>query len=260
MSGYVEVSRAAGGTLRLAYDAIAPDAAAIGAPPVLLVHGFASSRRTNWRAPSWYRSFAEAGREIIAFDHRGHGESEASHDSDDYATELMARDCVSVLDACGAGEADVFGYSMGAMVAIRLVLDWPERVRRVVLGGLGENYMTPPAFSDAVPAALLADDPASVTDKGALTFRVFADQQGQDRRALAACWRRLRGPARPEELAKVDHEVLVVCGENDAITGSPAGLAALFPHGRAAVVPGRDHMTAVGDKATKAAVLAFLEA
>ena len=38
------------------------------------------------------------------------------------------------------------------------------------------------------------------------------------------------------------------------------GLAALFPHGRAAVVPGRDHMTAVGDKATKAAVLAFLEA
>jgi hypothetical protein len=52
---------------------------------------------------------------------------------------------------------------------------------------------------------------------------------------------------------------LVVDGENDVQSGAPEPLAQAFADGRAVVVPHRDHMTAVGDKIYKQAVLAFLQ-
>lgn len=253
----LEVGRRAGGTLRLAYDDTPAPGEETG-PPILLVHGFASSRRTNWVGTGWMRVLAEAGRRVIAFDHRGHGQSEASHLAEDYDEGLLAGDCAAVLAACGVGEADVVGYSMGAMVAIRLLMDRPGCVRRAVLAGLGENYLTKPDFSDEVPAALLAEDPASVTNRAALTFRVFADQQKADRAALAACWRRPRTAFDAAALGRIDKPVLVICGERDAVTGPPDRLAAAIPGAEMRIVPGRDHMSAVGDRVTKAEVTAFL--
>src|SRR5438105_7164521 len=43
--------------------------------PVVLIHGFASDRGQNWRAPGWYATLNEAGYRVIALDCRGHGES-----------------------------------------------------------------------------------------------------------------------------------------------------------------------------------------
>jgi pimeloyl-ACP methyl ester carboxylesterase len=253
----LSVKRANGGTLRLVFeDTPAPEPET--GPPVLLVHGFGSSRRTNWVVPSWCRSLAGAGRRVISFDHRGHGQSEPSHDAADYDEGLMAADCVAVLAACGVSEADIIGYSMGAMVAIRVMIDHPAVVRRVVLAGLGENYLTKPAFADDVPLALLAEDPATITNRAALIFRVFADQQKADRVALAACWRRPRTVFDAVMLGRIDVPVMVICGENDDVTGPPDRLAAAIPGAEMRVVPGKDHMSAVGAPVTKAEVLGFL--
>lgn len=252
------VKRVEGGSLSIAYEDLPPLGEVTG-PPVLLIHGFASSRRTNWQGPGWYRVLHAVGRRIIALDLRGHGESGVSHDSEDYDEGILAADCAAVLDACRVGQADVMGYSMGAMVTIRLLMDRPQRVRRAVLAGLGDNFLQPPAFSDAVPAALLADDPSTITDPEAKGFRTFADAQRQDRAALAACWRRPRTAPDAGKLAAIANPVLVICGERDSITGTPGALAATMPKAIARIVPGRDHMTAVGDKATKAEVLEFLE-
>lgn len=251
------VNRAGGGTLRIVYDDTPPPGPE-SEPPVLLVHGFASSRRTNWVATGWMRSFAEAGRRVIAFDHRGHGQSEASHDPADYDEALLAADCQAVLEAAGVSVADIMGYSMGAMVAIRVLMDRPGIVRRAVLAGLGENYLSKPDFSDAVPEALLAADPATITNRAALTFRVFADNQKADRVALAACWRRPRTAFDAAALARIDRPVLVICGERDAVTGPPDRLAAAITGAELRIVPGKDHMSAVGDRVTKNETLRFL--
>jgi len=148
---------------------------------------------------------------------------------------------------------------MGAMLAIRLVMLHPERVRRAVVAGLGANYFREhQQWRDRIAEAMLAEDSTQVEDGTARKFRLFAGQKGKDRLALAACMRASRHMYRPAELKQSKRPVLVVAGEKDAIAGSPFPLAEAFADGRAVVVPDRDHMTAVGDPGYKRAVLAFL--
>jgi pimeloyl-ACP methyl ester carboxylesterase len=52
--------------------------------------------------------------------------------------------------------------------------------------------------------------------------------------------------------------VLVVAGENDTVSGSAEALAGMIPNGKALILPGKDHMSAVGDRLYKAEVLKFL--
>ena len=62
------------------------------------------------------------------------------------------------------------------------------------------------------------------------------------------------------EAARIACPTLVAVGARDAVAGDPHRLAAMLPHGQALDIPGRDHNLAVGDKAYKAGVLAFLAA
>jgi pimeloyl-ACP methyl ester carboxylesterase len=60
--------------------------------PILLIHGFASNLEANWIAPNWVRTLTKAGRRVIAYDNRGHGESEKLYDPELYGAPTMAED------------------------------------------------------------------------------------------------------------------------------------------------------------------------
>jgi pimeloyl-ACP methyl ester carboxylesterase len=228
------------------------------ADTVLLIHGFASNVATNWVGPGWVKALTEAGHRVIAYDNRGHGRSAKLYDIKDYGAPLMAEDARRLLDHLGIARADVMGYSMGARIAAFLAIAHPERVRSLVFAGLGINMVRGVAGTGPVARALEA---ASIDDVGnptARTFRAFAEQTQSDLKALAACIRSARAPITAEALGALTCPVLVVVGEDDVIGGDPAPLAALMPNARAVVVPGRDHMRTVGDKAYRQAVLEFL--
>ena len=57
--------------------------------PILLIHGFASNHRVNWVDPRWVETLTQAGRRVVAFDNRGHGQSEKLYAPADYRAELM---------------------------------------------------------------------------------------------------------------------------------------------------------------------------
>ncbi|MBQ0818022.1 MAG: alpha/beta fold hydrolase, partial [Methyloceanibacter sp.] len=80
--------------------------------PILLIHGFASNSEANWIAPNWVRTLTEAGRRVIAYDNRGHGESEKLYDPELYGAPTMAEDARRLLDHLGVEQADMLGYSM----------------------------------------------------------------------------------------------------------------------------------------------------
>jgi 3-oxoadipate enol-lactonase len=69
--------------------------------------------------------------QVIAFDPLGVGQSTDVPWL--HTTRAMAADAVAVLDRLGVGQADVFGLSLGGMVTSWMALDFPERVRRIVL-------------------------------------------------------------------------------------------------------------------------------
>jgi len=239
--------------VRIAYECVGEG------PAILLIHGFASDRVQNWKAPGWYDTLARAGRRVVAMDCRGHGESDKPHDPALYAHDIMARDAVAVMDAVGLERPHVMGYSMGGYLGMYLAVYHGARVERLIVGGVGETYFsTAQGTRERIVAALEAPDSGSVTDPVGRDFRAFAEQAGKDLLALAACMRSIRQRLSAAELARVGVPVLVVCGETDALTGRPGPLAAAFPNGRAVTVPRRDHMTTVGDKLYKQAVLEFL--
>ena len=113
---------------RLRYDAS-------GSGPVLvLLHGSVLSRAI-WRGLG-YLELLTAQRTVVRMDIRGHGSSGAPHDPAVYTQDVLVADLLAVLDAVGADQADLMGYSLGARIAVTAAVRHPQRVRNVVsLGG-----------------------------------------------------------------------------------------------------------------------------
>src|SRR6516164_7856626 len=58
--------------------------------PIVLVHGFASTKDVNWVYPSWVSELRKSGRRVVALDNRGHGESAKLYDPAAYEIATMA--------------------------------------------------------------------------------------------------------------------------------------------------------------------------
>ena len=226
--------------------------------PILLIHGFASNSEANWIAPNWVRTLTEAGRRVIAYDNRGHGESEKLYDPELYGAPTMAEDARRLLDHLGVEQADLLGYSMGARISAFLAFAHLERVRSVVFGGLGINMVRGRVGSGPLAHALEVPSVEDVANATARSFRVFAEQTHSDLKALAACMRGPREKVTPEQLATIAVPALVAVGSKDVIGGSGAALAELIPCAEFFDISDRDHMRAVGDARFKQGVLDFL--
>ena len=241
----------------IAFIDVAPLGRDLG-EPILLIHGFASNHRVNWVGPRWVETLSQAGRRVVAFDNRGHGQSQKLHAPEEYRADLMTKDAVNLLAHLGAERADVMGYSMGARIASFLALEQPSLVRSLILGGLGDRLVRDAGLPEAIAEALEAPSLESLADPTQRLFRAFADQTKSDRAALAACVRGSRRRLTPEEAARITQPTLVAVGERDTLAGDPSKLVALLPRAEALLIPGRDHNLAVGDKAFKAGALDFL--
>ena len=227
--------------------------------PVLLIHGFASSHAVNWVFPQWVKTLTGAGRRVILYDVRGHGRSSKLYDPLDYTIDVLAADALALMDHLGLGRIDVMGYSMGARIGAFLQRRAPDRLRSLVMGGLGyslvEGGTLPMGIADALDAPALD----SLANPHQRMFRAFADATRSDRRALAACIRGARQLMPADQVAEIACPVLVAVGSHDDIAGDPEALAELMPAAQVVHIEGRDHNRAVGDKTYKEAVLAFLD-
>lgn len=240
----------------IAYVDVAPDEG--HGDPILLIHGFASNHAVNWVNTLWVKSLLRAGYRVVAFDNRGHGQSEKLYRPEDYDCYVMAEDARRLLDHLGIEQADVMGYSMGARISAHLALTAPDRMRSLLIGGLGihliEGVGLPLGIADAMDAPSLD----VLTDPMQRMFRAFAEQTKSDLRALAACIRGSRQVLTAGEVASITLPTLVSVGTADDVAGSSHELARLMPNATPLDIPGRDHNLAVGDRVHKQGVLDFL--
>lgn len=228
---------------------------------IVLIHGFASNRNEGWKRTSWYSAFDRRRTRVIALDQRGHGESEKLYEPEAYVRGKLAGDVLALMDHLGVRRADVFGYSMGTRTALGVAIAAPDRVSNLILGGVGGKLLeSPPAVAgEPMAEAMLAEDPATITDPMLRSFRHFADEQGEDRKALAAVTRVKNPPLDRAAMARLPMPVLVVAGQGDTGAGDPEALARIFPDGRGVTVAGCDHFSAIPHALTKAAVFDFLD-
>jgi pimeloyl-ACP methyl ester carboxylesterase len=226
--------------------------------PIVLIHGFASTAAINWVHPGWVTTLTKARRRVIALDNRGHGASSKPYDPAAYHSATMAVDVRALLDHLGIARADVMGYSMGARIAAYLALAHPDRVRSLILGGLGSRLVDGAGLPSSIADALEAPSLSAVSDPQGRVFRAFAEQTRSDLKALAACIRGSRQTLTRAEVRAIRMPALVAVGTADEVAGSAQELAALLPAAEPLDIPGRDHMQAVGDKVFKTGVAAFL--
>jgi len=96
--------------------------------PLIMIMGLTGN--TNWWDPRWIETLSEKFK-IIAFDNRGAGRTDIS--DREYSIKLFADDTAGLMDALGISRANVLGLSMGGMIAQELVLNYPEKVKKLVL-------------------------------------------------------------------------------------------------------------------------------
>jgi pimeloyl-ACP methyl ester carboxylesterase len=95
--------------------------------PVVLLHGLTATRRYVVMGS---KTLERSGHRVIAYDARGHGQSEPATP---YTYEALAGDLLGVLDGAGVERAVLAGASMGAHTLLRLALDHPERALALVV-------------------------------------------------------------------------------------------------------------------------------
>ncbi len=203
--------------------------------PVVLVHGFASSYERNWREPGWVDLLHDEGRAVIGVDLLGHGQ--AARPSEPAAYARLEDSIVAAMPA--DRQVDAIGFSLGAQLLLRAASAAPDRFRRIVLGGIGDNVF---ASTDPEPVARAVESGQAAQEAGpaAAALTHFAMAPGNDRAALAACLRRPRAPLTEAEVAAVRVPVLVVLGERD-FAGPATRLIAALPDARLVSLSRTDH-------------------
>ena len=229
---------------------------------ILLLHGFAADRKTNWQLTGWYKLLQGAGFRVIAADARGHGRSDKPTEPEAYAPDGIAGDAIRLMDHLNIERADFFGYSMGGRNVAWLLTEHAERMRSAVIAGAGINVLP-------------IDDAKEWEERG---YKLTADNEKTDSLAVPAMTPLYRGATRLGGIAgslsacllgsfpnlpvaafsAVDVPTLVIAGSRDTVAGSPIPLARSIPGARAVTVPGKSHLSVVGDAFFKGAVLGFL--
>lgn len=212
------------------------------APPVVLLHGFATSTERTWREPGWFDLLKDARRRAIGIDLLGHGD--APKPSDPAAYDDLA---APVLEQFPESPADVIAYSLGARTALEIAIAHPERINRLVLAAVGRNLVTEPTEAEPMAGHTEA------------RFRSLVATPGNDRVALEACLSRPRRAFTADDLGRVRAPTLVVIGSDD-FAGPPEPLADLIPGAEVTVLPGIDHFGLPKQFAFIDAALEFIDA
>ncbi len=248
--------------------------------PVLLLVSGLGSQRTDWPA-ELLAGLVAAGLRVVTVDNRDVGRSTWWHGDVDraalarayrggpvdapYRLADLAADLVAVLDHLGVAAAHVLGQSMGGMIAQRLAIGWPERVRSLtcVMSTTGDREVgrPTPEVARATTAASPTEREAWIeanVERSRLTNSPTLFDEARVRARFAAAWD--RGGVHPEgkqrqllaiavdgdrtaALGSLTAPTLVIHGARDPVVGVDGGraIAAAVPHARLLVLEEMGH-------------------
>ena len=224
-------------------------------PAIVLMHGYTGTLERHFIANGVFGTLAQNYR-VIAFDLRGHGKSGKPYDPAAYG-EVMAGDVVRLLDHLAIDRAHVLGYSLGAMIAGRVAVSYPARLRSVAyVASLplreGESYVdkfardTAEELESDLPFKSLvtavqpsgSPPPSEAAMREAMAPLVAAN----DVKALAALWRGYATlKVADAQLAALRVPSMVFVGSEDISAAGIPELNKTHPQIRTLTVQGAQH-------------------
>lgn len=226
----------------------------MNAPPVLLLHGMATSAARTWGENGWLDLFGDAGRDVLALDLMGHGNAPKPHEPEAY-DQLEQH----VLDQLPDGPVDAIGFSLGSRTILAIAARHPERFRKIVVSGVGRNLFVVDKDRAASIQRGIDGNPDD-EDPASQYFSQLAESPEVDRQALSALLRRKNAwPVDKATLANVTVPVLVVIGEND-FAGPADPLVEALPDATLVVLRRADHYSTPKEFKFIDAAMSFLDA
>jgi pimeloyl-ACP methyl ester carboxylesterase len=223
-------------------------------PPVVLIAGIPAIAN-DWEPLSM--RLADAGRRVIAYDNRGSGASSVTPGP--YSTAQLAHDAAALLDYLELERADVFGMSMGGMIAQELAISYPDRVGRLVLGCTHAGIAYAATAPEAAGRAF-----ALRTDNWALRMRTLAPfafaRDAQPSRLQAFIAKKSRDAQDPigyraqieavlahdtaSRLKLIRAPTLVLTGDDDRVIPGESSqlLVERIPKAALRIIPGTGHL------------------
>lgn len=188
--------------------------------------------------------------EVVRYDVRGHGNSSIGSRAE-LTMEQLARDALTVLDACGIARAHLCGLSLGGMTAMHIARHWPDRVLKVALCNTAP-YMPPRENWEARIKAARTQGLAELTEATlgrwfTPAFRTAEPERveriremllGTDANGYAACCAAIRDMDQRESIKQINATALVIGGAHDA-SAPPAvaqAMTAAIPNARLVIL------------------------
>jgi len=240
--------------------------------PLLLIMGL------GWSSHAWYRTrpILNQRYRTIAFDNRGVGQSDVPPGP--YSIPQMTSDAAAVLGAAKVNAAHIFGVSMGGMIAQEFALQYPQKVRSLILGCTAAGGPEAVRADPAVLQVLMTRSPNPddfakaigpfIYDRG--TPPKLIEEDTEVRRkwyptadAYSAQLQAILAWESNSRIAQITQPTLVIHGENDKLVPPENGklIAARIPGAKLVMIPNASHIFLTDQTpAAHAAILEFLGA
>ena len=168
---------------------------------------------------------------MIAPDTRGHGRSPRG--SAPFTIRQFAEDLAGFMDGLGISRAIILGFSDGANIAMRFALDYPERVRALVLNG---GNLDPSGIKRRVQIPI---------ELGYRLTKIFAGRSAEAKGHMEFLGLMVNeSNIRPKELGAIKAPALVIAGTRDMVKDSHTRLiAGSIPEAKLSIIEG-DHFIA----------------
>jgi len=241
-----------------------------GKVPLVLLHGAISATGTSFGP---LPGLLAQTRPVIAVEQQGHGRT-ADIDRP-MSVQTMADDTLALLASLGVDRADLFGYSLGAGIALNLITSRPAVVRKAVLASVAYD------MTGFHPDMSAAPEPGESADPPGRDLQMPFEQEY---RALApdpANWpvllakiQAMELPAiTPQDISAITLPILLIIGDSDIVTaehavtmfrllgGGVLGDLTPMPASQLAVLPGTSHIGVTGrSDMLMTMILPFLDA
>lgn len=242
------------------------------ADPVILLHGFAVNADLNWRRTGFIDRLLREGYHVIAMDLRGHGLSDHPTEEAKYG-KPVADDVIELADQLGLEKFHLIGYSIGGVVAIRVAVDHPDRVLKLI--PLASGWDDPDSSELFVGLKKASDDikrtgsiepiigylDESVKRSAWQSFVVrLITYFTVDRNALAPfIGQAAQLAVSKSQLGSLSIPICAIIGEKDPFLKSAELLAEIKPGSGPIVIPDANHMNAIRSEKLQDAAIHFLK-